>query len=108
MSSPQGKKKKRKTGGNAGGVQRKRRAEQDLDVPTLGQVAEEARFALLRGLLAPVKDTPVNELSEELRVALKKRGGDELELVLLFLRRLRCQCWSSQARPHGLRGVLTT
>ena len=88
---------------------RKREADDDLSpVPSLGEVAEEADFAPLHELLETIKGRPVDKLGLELRAALKKRGGDELELVLLFLRRLRCQCWSSQARPHGLRGVLTT
>ena len=62
----------------------KREAQDDLlPIPTLGDVAKEARFEPLRKLLEPVKDTHVTELSEELRVALKKRGGDESELLLL-------------------------
>ena len=81
MSAPQ--EKKRKTGGGIGEVQRKRGAEKDVDVPTLGQVAEDKDFEPLRELLKPVERRPVNELSEELRAALKKRGGDELELILL-------------------------
>ena len=80
MSSPH--EKKRKTGGNPGGVQRKRGAEQDLDVPTLGQVAEEARFAPLCQLLEPVKDTPVSKLGRVLRAKLEEKGGEALELVL--------------------------
>ena len=88
---------------------RKREADDNLSpVPSLGEVAEEADFAPLHELLETIKGRPVDKLGLELRAALKKRGGDELELVLLFLRRLRCPCWSSQARPHGLRGVLTT
>lgn len=80
MSSPQ--EKKRKTNESSGGSQRKRGADRDLSSLTLGQVAAEARFVPLQVLLEPVKDTPVNELGEDLRAALKKRGGDELELLL--------------------------
>ena len=64
------------------GAQRKRGAENDLDVPTLGQVSEEARFEPLRGLLKPVKDTPVNELSQGLRAKLEKKAGEEFDLLL--------------------------
>ena len=80
MSAPQ--EKKRKAGGSPGGAQRKRVAEQDLDVPTLGQVAEEARFAPLHELLNPVKDTPVNELGQDLRAWLK---GEARKIALLPL-----------------------
>ena len=84
MSAP---KEKLKTGGTAGGTQRKRGAEQDLDVPTLGQVAEEARFVPLQVLLEPVKDTPVNKLGQELRAWLKEEAGKigRLPLALSFI-----------------------
>ena len=63
---------------------RKREAGDDLSrVPTLGDVAKETDFAPLLGLLDTIKGRPVTELTEELRVALKKRGGDDLELLLL-------------------------
>jgi len=75
MSSPQ--EKKRKTGGGIGEAQRKRGAEKDVDVPTLGQVAEEARFEPLRELLKPVKDTPVTELSRELRDGLLEDAANK-------------------------------
>ena len=76
--------KKLKTGG--GGVrdvQRKRGAEEDLDVPTLGQVAEaEEDFAPLRQLLEPVKNRPVSEFGKGLRSKLEKKVGEELDLLL--------------------------
>jgi hypothetical protein len=67
----------------ASGVGQKREAEEPLPFPTLGLVAEEQDFAPLRDLLRPVAGRPVNQLGEELRAALKKRGGDDLELLLL-------------------------
>lgn len=72
-------KKKLKTGGTAGGSQR---AEQDLDVPTLGQVAQEERFRPLHELLKPVEKTPVDKLGPELRSKLEEKGGDDLDLLL--------------------------
>ena len=42
-------------------------------MPTLGQVAEEERFAPLRKLLEPVKDTPVNEFLLENPLAAQRR-----------------------------------
>ena len=60
----------------------KRGAEEEQRVPTLGEVAEDEDFAPLRELLEPVANRPVNELGEDLRAALKKRGGDKLELLL--------------------------
>ena len=74
--------KKQKTK-QASGTGQKREAEEPLPMPTLGLVAEEERFAPLRELLQPVAGTPVNELSEELRGVLRKRAGDDLELLLV-------------------------
>src|ERR1700679_2857812 len=74
--------KKQKTK-EASGAGLKREAEEPLPMPTLGLVAEEERFAPLRELLQPVAGTPVNELSEELRGVLRKRAGDDLELLLV-------------------------
>ena len=73
--------KKQKTKQASAG--QKREAEEPLSLPTLGLVAEEERFAPLRGLLQPVAATPVNELSEELRRVLRKKAGDDLELLLV-------------------------
>ncbi len=53
-------------------------------MPTLLQVAEEKRFEPLRGLILPVKDTPVNELSEELRLLLRKKSKESEDVLLLF------------------------
>ncbi len=74
--------KKQKTK-QASGVGQKREAEEPLPLPTLGLVAKEERFAPLRELLQPVAVTPVNELSEELRGVLRKKAGDDLELLLV-------------------------
>lgn len=63
--------KKQKTK-QASGSGQKREAEEALPVPTLGQVAEEERFAPLRGLILPVTGTPVNELGEDLRRDLRE------------------------------------
>ena len=82
MSAPQ--EKKRKTGGGMGKVQRKRGAEENIDVPTLGQVAEEGRFEPLRELLEPVKDTPVTELKATSKDALKELAGEQHKLVMTF------------------------
>jgi hypothetical protein len=55
----------------------KREAGDDLShVPTLGVVAEEARFAPLRELLEPVKGRPVTELGAELRAGLLEDAGE--------------------------------
>jgi hypothetical protein len=75
MSAPQEKKRN---------AQHKRGAEQDLGVPALGQVAEEARFEQLRVLLKPVKDTPVNELGENTKAALRKACEADADLALLL------------------------
>ena len=62
---------------------RKREADDDLSpVPSLGEVAEEADFAPLHELLETIKGRPVDKLGLELRAALKKRGGDEQDLLL--------------------------
>ena len=61
----------------------KREADDDLSlVPTLGDVAKETDFAPLLGLLETIKGRPVDKLGLELRAALKKRGGDEQDLLL--------------------------
>ncbi len=53
------------------------------EMPKLGPVAEESDdFAPLRALLSPVAQRPVDELGEDLRSGLLKRGGDEHELLL--------------------------
>ena len=65
------------------GTGQKREAEEPLPMPTLGLVAKEEDFAPLRGLLQPVAGRPVNELSEELRGVLRKKAGDDLELLLV-------------------------
>ena len=77
-------KKKLRTGGTAGGAQRKRGADRDVDVPTLGQVAEEPRFAPLHELLEPVKDTPLNELGKNTEAALRKACEADAGLALLL------------------------
>jgi hypothetical protein len=64
-------------------TRQRREAEGPLPVPTLEQVAEEEDFAPLRGLIQPVARRPVNELSEELRGVLRKKAGDDLELLLV-------------------------
>ena len=61
----------------------KREADEDLSpVPSLGEVAEKARFAPLHELLEPVKDAPVNELSEELRQELLEGQEKHMRLLL--------------------------
>ncbi len=66
----------------ASGTGQKREAEEPLALPTLGQVAEEERFVSLRGLLQPVALTPVNELGEHTKTALRKTSPAETALVL--------------------------
>ena len=63
----------------------KRAAEETIDVPTLGQVAEVNRFEPLRHLISSVKDTPVTELGPELRGWLKDAAKADLPVVLAFL-----------------------
>jgi len=66
---------------------RKREADEDLSlVPTLRDVAKEARFASLHELLGPVMDTLVSELGADLRVWIKDEAAkkDLLPLALAF------------------------
>jgi hypothetical protein len=60
----------------------KRAAEETIDVPTLGQVAADEDFALLREIIRPVANRPVTELSNEFRGVLRQKGGDQAELLL--------------------------
>ena len=63
----------------------KREADNDLSpIPTLGDVAEEARFASLRELLGPVMDTPVTELDESSKAALREAGEAHTLLLTFF------------------------
>ena len=59
-----------------------KRAAEEAIVPTLGQVAAEEDFALLREIIGPVANRPVTELSLEVRDVLRKKGGDQAELLL--------------------------
>ena len=72
----------------ASGAGQKREAEEPLPPPTLGLVAEEERFAPLRELIKPVAATPVNELGEHTKTALRKRQ----ETTLSFF-------WSRFSQP---------
>ncbi len=72
--------KKQKTK-QASGVGQKREAE-ELPLPTLGLVAEEERFKPLRELLQPVAVTPVNELGEHTKTALRKVCAGQAALLL--------------------------
>lgn len=63
-------------------ARQKREAEEPPSFPTLGLVAEDARFAPLRELLQPVAEAPVTELSEELRGLLRRKAGERLDLLL--------------------------
>ena len=82
----------------------KREAEDDLlPIATLGDVAKETRFEPLRKLLEPVKEARVAELSEELRVALKKRGEEKATKLLLEAFFAACDALSKAAsskRPN--------
>ncbi len=60
----------------------KREAEEPLAPPTLDLVAEEERFAPLRELIKPVAATPVNELGEHTKTALRKTSPAETALLL--------------------------
>ena len=66
--------------------ERKKRKTQTIDVvrfPTLGQVAENTRFKRVATLIEPVQDTPVNELSKELRDVLLEGEEKPMRLVLI-------------------------
>ena len=63
----------------------KRAAEETSDVPTLGQVAADEDFALLREIIRPVAKRPVTELGPELRGWLKDAAKADLPVVLAFL-----------------------
>ena len=77
----------------------KREAEQDLSaIPTLGDVAKEARFAPLHKLLEPVKDTPVTDLDESSKAALHEAGKDHKLLLTFFF--AACAKAASLKRPH--------
>jgi hypothetical protein len=81
MLSPQ--EKKQRIEENLGDPQNEQQMEMDVAlVPTLGHVAKETRFDPLRNLLEQVKDTPVNELGEDLRAWLKEEA-QRLQLVPL-------------------------
>ena len=60
----------------------KRTAEEAFDVPTLGQVAEADRFEPLRQLISSVTDTPVTELGEHTKAALRTSSRAESRLLL--------------------------
>ena len=60
----------------------KRDAEEVFRVPTLGQVVAEDGFGPLRELIQPLAPRPVSEVSDGMRTALLKRGGEQLELPL--------------------------
>jgi hypothetical protein len=60
----------------------KRTVEEAIPIPTLGQVAEQERFAPLKDLISSVAATPVNELGEDLRASLRKKVGEDHELLL--------------------------
>ena len=53
-------------------------------MPTLGQVADEERFSLLRPLLQPVNDTPVDQLGADLRAGLVQDAGERARLMQAF------------------------
>ena len=64
---------------------RKREADDDLSpISTLGEVAEEARFASLRELLGPVVDTPVDKLGPALRSKLEQKAHEHDLLLSSF------------------------
>jgi hypothetical protein len=86
MFSPQ--EKKQRIEENLGDPQNEQQMEIDVGlVPTLGHVAKETRFNPLRNLLEQVKDTPVNELGEDLRAWLKEEAQRHqlVPLVAAFL-----------------------
>jgi hypothetical protein len=60
----------------------KRTVEEAIPVPTLGQVAEQEDFGPLREHIRPVAGRPVNELGEDLRAALRRKVGEDHELLL--------------------------
>ena len=76
-----------------------KRGVEERRVPTLGQVAEEARFDPLWELLEPVKDTPVDKLGKELRAWLKEEAMSicQLPLALSFID--DCDARAEQAAP---------
>jgi hypothetical protein len=65
----------------------KRTVEEAIPIPTLGQVAEQERFAPLKDLISSVAATPVNELGEELKVWFKSEAVKigQLPVALAFL-----------------------
>ena len=83
-------------------VKGKRGAERDVDVPTLGQVAEEKDFAPLRELLEAVKNRPVDELGQDLRVWLREKATNigHLPLALAFFG----ACDARAEAPKRVRG----
>jgi hypothetical protein len=56
--------------------------EEAIPVPTLGQVAEQERFAPLKELIRPVAETPVNELSPGMRTKLLEGEEKPTQLCL--------------------------
>jgi hypothetical protein len=79
-------------------LQDERGAEKNLRVPTLGDVAMEARFASLQELLGPVMDTPVTDLDESSKAALHEAGKEHKLLLTFFF--AACAKAASLKRPN--------
>ena len=98
MASPEH--KKHKTEGRSEGVP----GPQGLPraVPTLGDVAQDEDFEPLRGLLQPLMNRPVNELSEGLRAQLRQDEDKptKLRLEAFFA---ACEARAQEAAPKRSR-----
>ena len=73
--------------------------------PLLGDVAKQARFQPLRELLEPAEDTPVDQLSNQLRAELLEGEAKPTKVLLasLFCRMRRpCQRSIFEACQRGL------
>ena len=77
----------------------KRAAEETSDVPTLGQVAADEDFALLREIIRPVAKRPVTELTQSLRT---KMLEGEVKATQLLLEAFFAAC-DARAADFGLK-----
>jgi hypothetical protein len=62
----------------------KRTVEEAIPIPTLGQVAEQERFAPLKDLISSVAATPLNELNKESKDALTTLAGEKHKFLMIF------------------------
>jgi len=55
---------------------------EEIPMPTIGQVAHDEDFEVLRELLKPISNRPVDQLNEKVRGLLQKNKDDAMLLLL--------------------------